>query len=129
MTVNVNRGGDPPESLSQRIERARSHRASGLGEKAISELQRALYLDPYSVEARLELAAVYREMGDVEKAIVELRVALWDQEDASTHFLLAESYAELGNEKAALDHAETALTLDPASSEARRLLETLKDPG
>ena len=99
----------------------------GRYEEAVRELQQALYLKPHWVEARLELAGVYRETGDLDRSVGEYRVALWDEETAATHLHLAEVYFEMGEQAEARTHAERALELEPESSDARDMLEKLKN--
>lgn len=116
------------EPVTELLERARAHRASGRLAEASGELQRALYLEPHWTEARLELAEVYRESGQLERAVGEYRIVLWDEETASVHLRLAELYAEMGDGEPAARHVERALELEPENPEAQRLLEKLKEP-
>jgi tetratricopeptide (TPR) repeat protein len=125
LTADV--GGDRVESEGESLERAKAHRTAGRFEEAVRELQQTLYLKPRWVEARLELAGVYREAGDLDRSVGEYRVALWEEETAATHLRLAEVYFEMGEHAEARAHAERALELEPESSEARDMLEELKD--
>ena len=113
--------GNPEEQLGK----ARALRASNDLAGAARELERAIYLDPYSVEIRTELAAVFQEMGELSKAARELQVVLWNREDGPTLLLLAELYEAMGELAKALAHAERAVELDGENEGARQLFERL----
>jgi Tfp pilus assembly protein PilF len=120
-------GSEEPER--EMLERARRYRDAGRLVDAILELQRVVYAQPHWVEARVELARTYRDSGELERAVGEFRVVLWDEESAATHLQLAELYLEMERLDEARVHVERALELEPESSEARSLLDRLKEPG
>jgi tetratricopeptide (TPR) repeat protein len=118
---------DPEDDDPERIlEKARSLQESGDLSGAARELERAVYLDPYSVGVRLELAEVYREVGELDKAASELQVVLWNREDAPTHLRLAEIYEAKGELDMALIHAEKAASLDQEDQNTQEFLERLR---
>jgi Tfp pilus assembly protein PilF/TolB-like protein len=85
------------------------------------ELRRALFLSPYLADAHMVLARVYLRSGRAGEAIEALKIALWSDETAATHVLLAEAYLQAHDMAAARTEIERALVLDPTSPEAQRL--------
>jgi len=63
----------------------------------------------------------------VREAIDALKISLWSAETADAHVVLAEAYLQAKNPAAARTEAERALALDPASADARRLLDKIRD--
>jgi Tfp pilus assembly protein PilF len=55
-----------------------------------------------------------------------LKISLWSQDGAAARVALAEAYIALKNTPAAKSELERALSIDPASADAKRLLSTLK---
>ena len=122
------RGNDAVDDVAdpqQHLEKARELRASGDLAGAAQELERAVYLDPYSVEIRTELAEVFEEMGELEKAAGELQIVLWNHEDGPTLLRLAELYESMGELDKARAQAARATELDGEDVRARELLERL----
>ncbi len=89
--------------------------------EAVVELRRALFLSPYLAEAHTLLARIYLRGGRVDEAIEALKIALWSDETAATHVLLAEAYLQSHDTAAARAELDRALALDPKSVEAQRL--------
>ena len=118
--------GTLEDKVREHLERARAHRAAGRREEAVAELQRAVYLSPYSVEARLELARLHREAGEMEKAEGEARLAVWTADSSQAHLLLAEILASQSELEEARTHAQRAAELDPGNAEASQLLDRLR---
>lgn len=85
------------------------------------ELRRALFLSPYLAEAHTLLARLYLRGGRVDDAIEALKIALWSDETAATHVLLAEAYLQAHDTAAARSEIDRALTIDPKSSDAQRV--------
>jgi tetratricopeptide (TPR) repeat protein len=90
---------------------------------AIIELNRALYLSPYQPQAHLLLGRIHLRNGRVRDAIDALKISLWSEETVEAHVMLAEAYLRAKDAAAARAEAQRALALDPASAEAKRLLE------
>src|SRR5262249_35473106 len=91
--------------------------------EAAMELNRALYLSPYEAEAHLLLGRIHLRNGRVREAIDALKISLWSAETPQAHVALAEAYLQAKSPASARTEAERALTLDPASSDARHLLD------
>jgi len=93
--------------------------------EAIVELNRALYLSPYDADAHLLLGRIHLRSGRVREAIDALKISLWSQETPQAHVTLAEAYLQGKDAAAARAEAERALALDPASEDAKRVLERI----
>jgi tetratricopeptide (TPR) repeat protein len=90
--------------------------------EAIDELRRALYLSPYLAEAHVLLGRAYLRSGWTHDAIETLKIAIWSEETAAAHEVLAEAWLQAKDVEAARREAERALAMDPASEAARRVL-------
>lgn len=93
--------------------------------EAVVELNHALYLSPYLAEGHLLLGRIHLRNGRIAEAISAFKVAAWSAESAEAHALLGEAYRQAKDLVAARAEAERALALDPASKDARQLLEKL----
>ena len=91
--------------------------------EAMVELNRALYLSPYDPDAHVLLGRIHLRSGRARQAVDALKIAIWSQETSSAHVVLGEAYLQIKDAPAARAEAERALVLDPASSDAKRLLE------
>jgi len=96
--------------------------------EAVAELDRALYLSPYLASAHLLLGRIHLRNGRVREAVDSLKISLWSAETAEAHTVLADAYIQSKDLVQARAEVNRALTLDPSSSEARRLLGVLKSP-
>ncbi|MGH9200243.1 MAG: tetratricopeptide repeat protein [Vicinamibacterales bacterium] len=96
--------------------------------EAVVELRRALYLSPYLAEAHTLLGRIYLRAGRLDEAIDALKIALWSDETAATHVLLAEAYLQAHDAAAARTEVDRALALDPKSADAQRLKAKLTGP-
>jgi Flp pilus assembly protein TadD len=96
--------------------------------EAVAELDRALYLSPYLADAHLLLGRIHLRNGRAREAIDALKISLWSAETAEAHTALAEAYIQSKELDQARAEVARALALDPASSEAKRLLDMLKSP-
>jgi tetratricopeptide (TPR) repeat protein/TolB-like protein len=93
--------------------------------EAIVELNRALYLSPYDADAHLLLGRIHLRNGRTRDAIDALKISLWSQETPQAHVALGEAYLLAKDAAAARTEAERALALDPASADAKQLLQRL----
>jgi tetratricopeptide (TPR) repeat protein len=94
--------------------------------EAIAELSRALYLSPYLAEGHLLLGRIHLRNGRIAEAIAAFKVAVWSAESAEAHAMLGEGYRQARDLAAARAEVDRALALDPASKDARQLLEKLE---
>lgn len=92
---------------------------------ATAELKRAIYLSPYDAESHLLLGRIYLRSGRLRDAVDELKISLWSQETVPAHLALAEAYIQSKDLPSARAEVQRALTLDPDSAEARKLLERI----
>ena len=93
--------------------------------EALGELSRALFLSPYEAEAHVLVARIHLRGGRALQAIDALKIALWSEETALAHALLAEAYLVTKDRGLARAEADRALTLDAESPEAKRVLSRL----
>jgi tetratricopeptide (TPR) repeat protein len=96
--------------------------------EAMLELRRAVYLSPYEAAAHLLMGRIHLRGSRPQDAIDALKISIWSADSATAHIVLAEAYLALQNSAAARTELQRALTLDPSSSEARRLLDSIKPP-
>ena len=94
--------------------------------EAMAELRRAVYLSPYEAEAHLLIGRIHLRGGRRQDAVDALKISIWSQDTAPGRVALAEAYVSLKNSGAARAELERALALDPESTSARRLLDSLK---
>ena len=93
--------------------------------EAARELRRALYLSPYEAEAHVLLGRIHLRSGRTAEAIQAFKISLWSQDSATGHVALAEAYLKMQNKALAKEEVDRALALDPSSTAARALAETL----
>ena len=91
-----------------------------------SSSQRAIYLSPYEAAAHLLIGRIHLRAGRPADAVDALKISIWSEDSAPAHVVLAEAYLSMKNSAAARNELQRALELDPASSEARQLLDTIK---
>jgi tetratricopeptide (TPR) repeat protein len=89
---------------------------------AIAELNRAIYLSPYEAEAHLLVGRIHLRNSRVREAIDAFKISLWSSETVPAHLALGDAYLQMKDVDAAKVEAERALSLEPASPEARQLL-------
>ena len=94
--------------------------------EAMMELRRAVYLSPYEAQAHLLIGRIHLRAGRPQEAIDALKISIWSEDSAPARVALAEAYLKLGNTAAARTELESALVLDPASADAKRLLAEMK---
>ena len=93
----------------------------------MAELRRAVYLSPYEAAAHLLMGRIHLRAGRPEDAIDALKISIWSEDTAGARIALAEAYLASRNPTAARTELQRALTLDPSSTEAKRLLDTIKE--
>ena len=94
--------------------------------EALAELRRAVYLSPYQAQAHLLIGRVHLRGGRPREAIDALKISIWSEDTAPAHVAIAEAYVKNGDTASARKHLQKALALNPASSDAMKLLESLR---
>ena len=94
--------------------------------EALAELRRAVYLSPYEARAHLLIGRIHLRAGRPTDAIDAFKISIWSQDQAPAHVLLAEAYLKTGDKAGARSEAQRALTLDPSSTDAKRLLSEIR---
>jgi predicted Zn-dependent protease len=97
--------------------------------EAMAELRRAVFLSPYEADAHLLIGRIHLRAGRPQEAVDALKISIWSRDGAPAHVSLAEAYLQLNDSANARLQAQRALALDPASADAKRLLERLDRPG
>ena len=92
---------------------------------AMVELRRAVYLSPYEAAAHVLIGRIHLRAGRPADAVDALKIAIWSEETAAARLALAEAYLSTKHVERARTEITRALALEPDSTEARRLLETL----
>ena len=118
---------DQRELASFHLDRGRRLFEREQDREALAELRRAVYLSPYEAAAHLLMGRILLRASRPEDAIDALKISIWSEETAAARIALAEAYIAARNPSAARTELQRALTLDPASSEAKRLLDTIKE--
>jgi tetratricopeptide (TPR) repeat protein len=104
------------------LERARRLYRQENDRDASIELKHALYLSPYLADAHVLFGRIHLRNGRAHEAIDAFKIAIWSAETAEAHAALGEAYRQANDLAAARAEAQRALTLDPASGEAKQLL-------
>jgi len=85
-----------------------------------------LYVSPYLAVGHLLLGLIHLRNGRIADAIGAFKIAVWSAESAEAHAWLGEAYRQSKDLVAARAELDRALALDPASKDARQLLEKLE---
>ncbi len=93
--------------------------------EALAELNRVLFLSPYSAEAHLLVGRIHLRNGRLPDAIDAFKISLWSEETSAGHLALATAYLEADEEDNARVEARRALELAPESSDAQALLDRI----
>ncbi len=113
---------DQEETARFHLDRGRRQYQQENDREALVELDRALYLSPYLAEGHLLLGRIHLRSGRVQEAIEAFKISVWSAETADVHVALGEAYLQIKDLTAARAEAERALTIDPASLDAKQLL-------
>jgi len=119
---------DQRELASFHLDRGRRLFEQEQDREAMVELRRAVYLSPYEAGAHLLMGRIHLRAGRPEDAIDALKISIWSDDSVPARIALAEAYLASKNPAAARTELQRALALDPSSSEAKRLLDTIKAP-
>ena len=94
------------------------------------ELRRAVFLSPYEAEAHLLIGRIHLRAGRPREAVDALKISIWSRDTAPAHVALADAYLRLKDiAPARAPQVQKALALDPASAEAKALLERIDKGG
>jgi tetratricopeptide (TPR) repeat protein/TolB-like protein len=115
---------DAPQA---RVRRGRQELAAGRLDAAEREFRAALRADESDAGAHRGLAEIDRRQGKLDDAVKELQASLEARDSAAAHTMLAKIYLEQKKPALAQAEAERALKLAPNYSEAKQLLDRLKN--
>ncbi len=119
---------DQRELAAFHLDRGRRLFEQGRDSEAIAELRRAVFSSPYLAESHLLLGRAHLRSGQPREAIDALKISLWSEETAAAHVVLGEAYLQAADRAAARTEALRALAIDPASADAKALLDKIERP-
>jgi rhomboid protease GluP len=118
--IAVEKGVDDPELMAAR---ARQLESEGKADAAVSELERALALDPDFTEGQIQLGLVHLQAGRFAEAIPALeRAAALSPKSAEIRTTLGFAYLRAERYDEAISTFEQAIDLDPELYEPQRNL-------
>ena len=123
LTLATSEQRDQRELARFYLDRGRRLFSQDLDREAIGELNRALFLSPYEADAHLLLGRIHLRNNRVREAIDAFKISLWSADSVQAHVALGEAYLQAKDTQAARAEADRAVALDPASSEAKQLVE------
>ena len=91
----------------------------------MAELQRAVFLSPYEAEAHLLIGRIHLRAGRPREAIDALKISIWSKDTVAARVTLADAYLRVKDAAAARTQAQKALAMDPASEDAKALLQKI----
>jgi tetratricopeptide (TPR) repeat protein len=94
--------------------------------EAMAELRRAVFLSPYEARAHLLIGRIHLRAGRPADAIDAFKISIWSEDQAPAHIYMAQAYLKIGDAANARVEAQRALTLDPSSAEAKKLLTDMR---
>ncbi len=94
--------------------------------EAMAELRRAVFLSPYEAKAHLLIGRIHLRAGRPADAIDAFKISIWSEDQAAAHVYLAQAYLKTGDAANARVEAQRALTLDPSSTEAKKVLTDIR---
>lgn len=115
------------DTPANHVRRGRQELAGNLLDAAEFEFRTALKADANDSSAHRGLAEIDRRRGKLDDAVKELQASLESRDSAIVHTALAKIYLEQKKPDLARTEAEHALKLAPNYSEAKQLLEHLKN--
>lgn len=107
------------------LERGRRLYQAEQDREAMAELQRAVFLSPYEAEAHLLIGRIHLRGGRPREAIDALKISIWSQDTVAARVALGEAYLGVKDTAGARAQAQRALAMDPASPEAKALLQKI----
>lgn len=118
------------EQLAQfHLDRARRLFAAEQDTDALAELQQTVFLSPYDSDAHLLIGRIYLRDGRPRDAVNALKISIWSKDTVAARLALADAYLKVKDPASAKAQAQRALELDPASSDAKALLDRIDRGG
>jgi tetratricopeptide (TPR) repeat protein/TolB-like protein len=125
--ASVSGASEASDTLPSRVRRGRQELAAGRLDAAEREFRAALRVDETDAGAHRGLAEIDRRQGKLDDAVKELQASLGARDSAAVRTMLARIYLEEKKPDLARVEAERALKLAPNYSEAKQLLDRLKN--
>ncbi len=94
--------------------------------EAMVELRRVVYLSPYEAQAHLLIGRIHLRANRPQEAVKALKISIWSEDTAAAHIALAAAYLKQQDGVAARTELQRALTLEPNSADARRMLDEIR---
>jgi tetratricopeptide (TPR) repeat protein len=111
------------------LERGRRFFEAEQDREAMTELRRAVFLSPYEAEAHLLIGRIHLRAGRPRDAVDALKISIWSRDTAPAHVVMAEAYLRENDPASARTHLQRALALDPASADAKTMLDRINKGG
>jgi tetratricopeptide (TPR) repeat protein/TolB-like protein len=124
-TVAATAQRDQQDVANFHLERARRLFQAEQDREAMAELRRAVFLSPYQAEAHLLMGRIDLRAGRPDEAIDALKISIWSKDSVEARLALAEAYLSLKDATNARAQAQQALSMDPASDQAKALLQKI----
>jgi Tfp pilus assembly protein PilF len=125
--ASVSGASEASDTLPSRVRRGRQELAAGRLDAAEREFRDALRVDETDAGAHRGLAEIDRRQGKLDDAVKELQASLGARDSAAVRTMLARIYLEEKKPDLARVEAERALKVAPNYSEAKQLLDRLKN--
>ena len=116
---------DQQDVANFHLERGRRLYQAEQDREAMAELRRAVFLSPYEAEAHLLIGRIHLRAGRPREAIDALKISIWSQDTIQARIALAEAYLQVHDTANAREQAQKALSMDPASEQAKALLQKI----
>jgi tetratricopeptide (TPR) repeat protein len=119
---------DPQDVLTK----ARDLYEAGVDEEALSELRRALTVEPNNPEAYLLIGLIQQRQANLDQAISALKTSIfWDRDGkmVQAHVMLGRLFLDRNDCQQALTYAQSALKLAPNNPEALALQRAIDTGG
>jgi Flp pilus assembly protein TadD len=116
---------DQQDVANFHLERGRRLFQAEQDREAMTELQRAVFLSPYEAEAHLLIGRIHLRAGRPREAIDALKISIWSKDTVVARLTLADAYLRVKDAAAARTQAQKALAMDPASEDAKALLQKI----
>jgi tetratricopeptide (TPR) repeat protein len=117
-------------STEDLLEKARQLYAAGRDDDALSELRRALIVEPMSSEAFLLIGKIHQRRGEQDAAVSALKTAIfWDAKLIDAHVTLGKIFLARGDRAQAMAYAKSAMQIDPNNQDAMALQRQVETGG